>query len=102
MQQEAAGMPAPNLEISGSLDQHNEMQNPSAGSYDTLHTTNDSVFLPVSDIAIDMNRDGMPEIPDMTLELDDSFSWEMIGLGLEEPMPMQEAIDELYVRIPVS
>lgn len=25
------------------------------------------------------------------------FSWEMIGLGLEEPLPTQEVIDELYV-----
>lgn len=25
------------------------------------------------------------------------FSWEMIGLGLEEPLPSQEVIDELYV-----
>ena len=28
--------------------------------------------------------------------LDANFSWEMIGLGLEEPMPLQEASDELY------
>ena len=34
--------------------------------------------------------------PDMSFGLDDNFSWEMVGLGLEEPMPMQEAIDELY------
>lgn len=25
------------------------------------------------------------------------LSWEMIGLGLEEPLPSQEVIDELYV-----
>ena len=25
------------------------------------------------------------------------FTWEMIGLGLEEPLPVQDAIDELYV-----
>lgn len=25
----------------------------------------------------------------------DQSSWEMIGLGLEEPLPTQEAIDEL-------
>lgn len=37
-----------------------------------------------------------PEImPNLDLNLDESFSWEMISLGLEEPMPMQEAIDEL-------
>jgi hypothetical protein len=26
-----------------------------------------------------------------------NFTWEMIGLGLEEPLPPQETIDELYV-----
>lgn len=25
------------------------------------------------------------------------FSWEMISLGLEEPLPAQDVIDELYV-----
>lgn len=25
-----------------------------------------------------------------------NFSWEMIGLGLEEPLPPQETIDELH------
>lgn len=33
--------------------------------------------------------------PDMSFGLDDNFNWEMIGLGLEEPMPTQQAIDEL-------
>jgi hypothetical protein len=28
---------------------------------------------------------------------DSTFTWEMIGLGLEEPLPPQETIDELYV-----
>jgi len=32
----------------------------------------------------------------LDLGLDTSFSWEMIGLGVEEPMPTQKAIDELY------
>lgn len=33
---------------------------------------------------------------DLRLGMDDSiFCWEMIGLGLEEPLPAQEAIDEL-------
>ena len=35
-------------------------------------------------------------IPNIDFESDNSFvSWEMIGLGLEEPMPTQDAIDEL-------
>ena len=28
---------------------------------------------------------------------DDVFSWELIGQGLEEPLPSQEVIDELFV-----
>lgn len=35
-------------------------------------------------------------MPQIDLNLDQNFSWEMIGLGLEEPMPTQEAVDELY------
>ncbi len=27
--------------------------------------------------------------------MDNSFTWEMIGLGLEEPLPPQNTIDEL-------
>lgn len=30
-----------------------------------------------------------------SLGLDDTVSWEMVGLGLEEPLPTQEAVDEL-------
>ena len=33
----------------------------------------------------------------MQMGMDNSFTWEMIGLGLEEPLPPQETIDELYV-----
>ena len=33
----------------------------------------------------------------MSMGLDDNtFTWEMIGLGLEEPLPPQETIDELH------
>ena len=34
-------------------------------------------------------------IPDIDFAIDENFSWEMIGLGLEEPLPCQEAVDEL-------
>lgn len=27
----------------------------------------------------------------------ESFPWEMVGLGLEEPLPAQDTIDDLYV-----
>jgi len=33
-------------------------------------------------------------IPDIGLGADD-FSWEMIGLGLEEPLPSQDIIDDM-------
>lgn len=66
------------------------------GSYDSMQTTTDPLMLPITSMAPGMMPD--PEMmPNMGLNLDDSFSWEMISLGLEEPMPMQEAIDELYI-----
>lgn len=34
-------------------------------------------------------------MPDANLETEQAFSWEMIGLGLEEPLPTQEAVNEL-------
>lgn len=37
-----------------------------------------------SNLNMPMNTDGS------------NFSWEMIGLGLEEPLPAQETIDELH------
>ncbi len=42
---------------------------------------------------------GAPMWPENQLGLggDDSFPWEMIGQGLEEPLPCQEVIDELCV-----
>ena len=55
-------------------------------TFDPIPTTDDPLMIPITNT-----------MPDLGLGLDDSFSWEMIGLGLEEPMPMQEAIDELYV-----
>ena len=66
---------------------------PSA-SYDSLPTS-DSIMLPMTDIGPEMIP-GPEYVSQMDLNLDQTFSWEMIGLGLEEPMPMQEAVDELY------
>ncbi len=70
-------------------------------SYDSM-PTNDPVMIPITNMAPEMMPD--PEfIPQMDLNLDQSFSWEMIALGLEEPMPTQEAVDELYdLRPPIS
>lgn len=41
-------------------------------------------------------------IPDFGMNSSDDFSWELIGLGLEEALPSQEIIDELYVASPSS
>lgn len=35
--------------------------------------------------------------PNLGMAVDPTFTWEMIGLGLDEPLPPQETIDELYV-----
>lgn len=44
-----------------------------------------------------MDNMGFPEGMDMGMGLDDNtFTWEMIGLGLEEPLPPQDTIDELH------
>ena len=59
--------------------------------------SNDPLMMPMT------NSLGPDILPDSELMgnldlggLDANFSWEMIGLGLEEPMPLQEASDELY------
>jgi len=39
----------------------------------------------------------------MGMSIDDGgFAWEMIGLGLEEPLPPQETIDDLWVTSTMS
>jgi hypothetical protein len=48
-----------------------------------------------------MNDLAFPADMDIGMGLDDNtFTWEMIGLGLEEPLPPQDTIDELYVESP--
>ena len=50
-----------------------------------------------------MDELAFPTDINMGMGLDDStFTWEMIGLGLEEPLPPQETIDELYVTTPIN
>ena len=60
------------------------------GTFDPIPDAEHPITLPP-----DMMQDAQI-LPDFNLSLDANFSWEMIGLGLEEPMPMQEAIEELY------
>ena len=72
-----------------------EMQQSMPGaSYDSF-PTNEPMMLPMTDLGPEMIP-GPEYISKIELNLDQTFSWEMIGLGLEEPMPMQEAVDELY------
>ena len=70
-------------------------------SFNSMPASNDTLALPVASMAPGMMPDA-EVMPGIDLNLDESFSWEMISLGLEEPMPMQEAIDELYVFIIVE
>lgn len=67
-------------------------------SYDSM-PTNDHIMLPITNLASEMmpNPDYVPQID---LNLDQSFSWEMVSLGLQEPMPTQEAVDDLYDLCP--
>lgn len=63
---------------------------PDLGS-DRWRLHGDSPQQPMNDLnfATNMNLD---------LELgDNSFTWEMISLGVEEPLPPQDTIDALYV-----
>ena len=62
-------------------------------AYDAI-PTNDPIMVPMSNVAPEM-MPGSEFVPQLDLDLDQTFSWEMIGLGLEEPMPTQEAVDEL-------
>ncbi|KAL9604481.1 MAG: hypothetical protein Q9219_000446 [cf. Caloplaca sp. 3 TL-2023] len=38
----------------------------------------------------------LPDLVPTANPLEDNMTWEMVGLGLEEPLPTQEAIDELH------
>jgi hypothetical protein len=45
--------------------------------------------------------DSVPQLPEedlLPVLPDDGFSWAMIELGVDEPLPPQEAIDELYIH----
>lgn len=40
---------------------------------------------------------GQPGLPGADLGFNGEFPWEMVSLGLEEPLPAQDVVDELYV-----
>lgn len=58
----------------------------------------DVASLPLND-AFGDSQQTMPPLGDPTLGISEEFSWEMIGLGLEEPLPNQDVIDDLYVLL---
>jgi hypothetical protein len=58
--------------------------------HERWHFPGDSPQPPMEDMTFDPNLN-------MTMTMDPTFTWEMIGLGLDEPLPPQETIDELYV-----
>lgn len=60
--------------------------------YEKIALPNDNS--PVPSMLPDLNTTASP--------IDDGMTWEMIGLGLEEPLPTQEAIDELFVLLPLT
>ena len=88
-------IPEDTFELGGSMGMQGAMQQSILGGpYDSM-PTNDNIMLPNANMAPMMMPD-QEYMPQIDLNLDHSFSWEMIGLGLEEPMPTQEAVDELY------
>ena len=88
-------IPEDMFELGGSMGMQGAMQQSILGGpYDSM-PTNDNIMLPNPNMAPMMMPD-QEYVPQIDLNLDHSFSWEMIGLGLEEPMPTQEAVDELY------
>ena len=94
------GVPQIITEVMEPLDLQSGMQYslPEA-SIDPMVTA-EPLQMPPTNVISDLNGD-MLNVTDSGLGLGDDFSWEMIGLGLEEPMPTQEAIDELYT-IPLA
>ncbi|KAK6078654.1 binuclear zinc transcription factor [Seiridium cupressi] len=57
-------------------------------SGESPQATNNEEFNFAAPTNMPMNMESMTNLPN-------SFTWEMIGLGLEEPLPPQETIDEL-------
>lgn len=78
------------------------------GSNDTAHASNSKEHdqstssMNLDDMAMDQpipdpefSAPGLDGMADFSMNTGDEFSWEMIGLGLEEALPPREMIDEL-------
>jgi hypothetical protein len=58
---------------------------------------------PMGGISSDFGTDGMSfDQPGMPADSPEAYPWEMIGLGLDEPLPPQDTIDELYIPFVVQ
>lgn len=63
------------------------------GAHDPA-AANDPFSISNAGIGSDLSQDAM-NAPGSGMGFDDTFPWEMVGLGLEEPMPTSEAVNEL-------
>jgi hypothetical protein len=58
---------------------------------------------PMGGISSDFGTDGLSfDQPGMPVDPPEAYPWEMIGLGLDEPLPPQDTIDELYTPLVVQ
>lgn len=77
----------PSIDSNGSVPQGTNMQGSMDGYLDTL---GEGISKVRSNVSSDASL-----VQDMNAGFEPTVSWEMIGLGLEEPLPTQQAIDEL-------
>lgn len=90
------------------FDQAATQSNPTATNYMTANPPNGTSDRMAGPVDWQFNQDPTPNGPvddfnfaaslglDMN-GMENNFTWEIIGLGLDEPLPPQELIDELYV-----
>lgn len=62
---------------------------------ETNHLDNNESGMCIDNFDYTMNPPPFTQQPPPPLSSEPQFSWEMVGLGLEEPLPTQDVIDEL-------
>jgi hypothetical protein len=70
-----------------------------AESTSAMNLDDISMAPPINDS--DFAAPALDGVADFTMDTGDEFSWEMIGLGLEEALPPRDVIDELYFASPL-
>lgn len=77
----------------------NRLNTPMQGIPDLQMLSADDLALPVDPLTegLGLGQSTESSIPASQPGLNGDFSWEMISLGLEEPLPRQDVIDKLYV-----